>query len=343
MTASLFHDIGYIAEKLNLICNDVSGKYFANLSGLKCNNFNLKYKFSDQMFSKYLNYMDKVFTINEFQYYRKTGDKEIMPIIKKEINELEHGTVSSYLFWHTIIQDIKNIQPRPIEALTILTLDRMKKLMNLTGKDIDETFKYGYDFAMSNAKKEDMKLHKKYIQEIEEDIDVAAYAIAIHNIKKYPKVNFDTHPIAFLLILCDELQQWGRPKKINEEYNTEPNEFLWCRVYLMDEDKNKLCSDINSLNNLKQYSAMCENKLSTKDNEIIVNELSSDVIVIKYGKLDEYFLGKFVTNLINIFETRLKNGPSLIAINDNKIFYIANCNNENNYKSYYKNIGKKRR
>ncbi len=40
----------------------------------------------------------------------------------------------------------------------------------------------------------------------------ACHAICLHAIKE-ERINFETHPFAFLLVLCDELQDWGRPSQ----------------------------------------------------------------------------------------------------------------------------------
>jgi hypothetical protein len=44
----------------------------------------------------------------------------------------------------------------------------------------------------------------------------ACHAISLHALESIP-VNFTKHPFAYLLILCDELQDWGRPSNINDD------------------------------------------------------------------------------------------------------------------------------
>jgi hypothetical protein len=51
-----------------------------------------------------------------------------------------------------------------------------------------------------------------------EDMKTAMDASARHNIKGLP-ISFRTHPLAFLLILCDHLQEWDRPVIMGEEIN----------------------------------------------------------------------------------------------------------------------------
>jgi len=52
------------------------------------------------------------------------------------------------------------------------------------------------------------ELVKKYLP--------AAHAICTHNM--LTKIDFTTHPYAFLLVLCDELQDWGRPTLREKDY-----------------------------------------------------------------------------------------------------------------------------
>ncbi|MFW9923933.1 MAG: hypothetical protein ACFFDW_11670 [Candidatus Thorarchaeota archaeon] len=62
----------------------------------------------------------------------------------------------------------------------------------------------------------------------------AAQAIALHNFKdRLPEFTFENHPFAFLLVLIDELQEWGRPipLQIRDSYfTTELN-----KITLLDE------------------------------------------------------------------------------------------------------------
>jgi hypothetical protein len=44
----------------------------------------------------------------------------------------------------------------------------------------------------------------------------ACHAISLHALESIP-VNFTKHPFAYLLILCDELQDWGRPSNRDNE------------------------------------------------------------------------------------------------------------------------------
>jgi hypothetical protein len=44
----------------------------------------------------------------------------------------------------------------------------------------------------------------------------ACHAICVHNLPSIP-LDFDKHPIAFMLALCDELQDWGRPSAQNDQ------------------------------------------------------------------------------------------------------------------------------
>ncbi|MHA1156486.1 MAG: hypothetical protein ACTSQK_10300 [Candidatus Heimdallarchaeota archaeon] len=64
----------------------------------------------------------------------------------------------------------------------------------------------------------------------------AAQAIALHNFKnKLPDYTFDHNPLAFLLVLVDELQEWGRPipLQIRDSYFTTELK----KITLLDEIK----------------------------------------------------------------------------------------------------------
>jgi hypothetical protein len=63
---------------------------------------------------------------------------------------------------------------------------------------------------------------------------LAAKAIALHNFKSVlPDFNFDENPLAFFLVLIDELQEWGRPipLQVRDTYFTTELE----KVTLLDE------------------------------------------------------------------------------------------------------------
>jgi hypothetical protein len=48
---------------------------------------------------------------------------------------------------------------------------------------------------------------------VPKEYDPAVQAIAMHNLRRYePKISFQAAPLAFLLALCDQLQEWRRPK-----------------------------------------------------------------------------------------------------------------------------------
>ncbi|MBY8994458.1 MAG: hypothetical protein KGD59_07895, partial [Candidatus Heimdallarchaeota archaeon] len=62
----------------------------------------------------------------------------------------------------------------------------------------------------------------------------AAQAIALHNFKDHlPDYNFDNNPLAFLLVLADEMQEWGRPipLQIRDSYFTTEMK----KITLLDE------------------------------------------------------------------------------------------------------------
>jgi len=65
----------------------------------------------------------------------------------------------------------------------------------------------------------------------------ASHAISLHNMKNIP-VKFKQHPYAFILILCDEIQDWGRGNHKSKEFdNSKPKDFIaleWVEVKILN-------------------------------------------------------------------------------------------------------------
>ncbi len=334
LSASLFHDIGYIAGKIKAIGEDTYEKFFSNLNGISYQPFELKLNFNDEMLSKYLIFMNKVLSENESNYYRAKPQEDKYATIKKSLENMDHGALSSYLFWSSILQDIGSIALKPFESMKVQMILRFASPMPLSlsfTKEIQDHIR--------EAQEIDQERHEKYKLEIEEDIDVASYAIAVHNLIKYPTINFFTHPITFLLVLCDELQQWGRVSYKSGKLLSPLNEFVFCKVYLKDEDGDALKESIKDVANLDQYNRMIsKNKLFTYTVDNFIEELSSDIIIIKFSDIEDKFIKVSVEKLSQLFNNRLKNGPSLVVTNCllsvENIVFIAKLEN-NKYKTFH--------
>ena len=110
------------------------------------------------------------------------------------------------------------------------------------------------------------------IRENRDDLEgylVAARAIALHNFKdKLEDFLFDSHPLSFLLVLIDEMQEWGRPipLQIRDTYFTTElkkvalldeiilaiDEFQWVMQYKNADAKKLIKFDFDQLCNGKK-------------------------------------------------------------------------------------------
>jgi hypothetical protein len=99
----------------------------------------------------------------------------------------------------------------------------------------------------------------EYIQDNKDELDgfiQAAQAIALHNFKgRLPDFIFQNHPLAFLLVLIDEMQEWGRPipLQIKDSYFTTEMK----KITLLDE----VLLTIDESQWLMQYRKMDAKKL----------------------------------------------------------------------------------
>ncbi|NVM45746.1 MAG: hypothetical protein HWN79_12600 [Candidatus Lokiarchaeota archaeon] len=100
---------------------------------------------------------------------------------------------------------------------------------------------------------------------------ITAKAIALHNFKAQLKeYTFDSHPLAFFLMLIDELQEWGRPIpiQVRDTYFTTEikkvtllddillnlDEFSWLMQFKNNRAKNLMEFDFNSFSKEKEKS-----------------------------------------------------------------------------------------
>jgi hypothetical protein len=137
-----------------------------------------------------------------------------------------------------------------LEKLQFSTTDAfetIKTRLNLWNIDIQDLKKYCTAPSTSNLnhgvvsalyvlniidsiyyKKNENKLDRKMIEGIDwgavcydSQIIDAVSAIMIHDIlHEVDNISFDTTPIAYLLVLCDTLQEWNRPSRKRKVYNT---------------------------------------------------------------------------------------------------------------------------
>ncbi|MBM3703395.1 MAG: hypothetical protein FJW63_10540, partial [Actinobacteria bacterium] len=298
--ASLFHDIGYIGKKIIDIGKSVNRQFFTNLPGVSFSNYSFKISSRNKTLLEYLNLMDKVHTQNEFVYERFKGNKEGAILIQTALNELNHGVLSSYIFWNRVMHDIKNIQPRYINTLIAHFWTRSEEVFRLasTEEASEERKRLSHLIITERtlkAKKQDERLNKIFKQEVDEDIDVSAFAIAVHDVETYV-INYYTHPIAYLVLLCDELQNWGRIKVKDKKIIMIRNEYIDCNVFF-EEEKSLLINKFEAVTNAS---------------DAFLADIVSDVITIRYANFDEEDLIEFKRKLSKLYRNRLKGGPALV-------------------------------
>ena len=89
--------------------------------------------------------------------------------------------------------------------------------LQMDGYRIDENTLDPYDHGVLGAVNLVLRLKKGRDNQIDPVINEALIAIAFHNDEKINNICLENHPIAFLLILCDQLQEWNRVIIRNDE------------------------------------------------------------------------------------------------------------------------------
>lgn len=190
LLAAFFHDIGYPAEKLRDFGKHVRNNFFDKIPGLEI--YDLKLKKSDHIkeeVEELLTLLAIVLTEDEFsfsfleyaefklnkKYPQKLLFGAIHALFSDQLEKMDHGILGALLLMLTLKVDVHELTYQNEVDMGILEKDR---------------------------------------QELLEDVVKASTAIALHNVrtKAYPGLTIDyrTHPIAFILSLCDDLHEWER-------------------------------------------------------------------------------------------------------------------------------------
>jgi len=121
---------------------------------------------------------------------------------------------------------------------------------------------------------------RSLLQQLERDKDPGSYspairAIGVHNDRR-ASVDFETDPLGVLLILCDTIQEWGRP---NLRYATAPS-MLLARLLAMDGDREDITGPLRttSLNVTRssEPNARPEFQLDDDDDDSLMVRLAYD-------------------------------------------------------------------
>jgi len=292
------------------------------------------------------------------------------PFIVNGLKQKDHGVISALLFWYAIRLDLKlgmreikrlskekdKIEPGDESKLQrefkrILILQRLAK----EGKVIPIDREKGYQIIEGSlgellkqmgyneehvSRTEYINQIKQWIIEndklkkaIREDMDISAFAIANHNIKKF-KVNFIKYPLTYLLMVCDELQQFGRFKYRKGEIEYNGVELIDLKYYNygnISEFKGLIAT--GAISNLHEEV--------TEYDKWVNNNLNQGIIIIFYEGGDNKFWDRMKLELGKIFSDKLSNGPSFIITklleSETKFIFAAIKMVNGDYKIYMDN------
>lgn len=171
---SFYHDIGYMVEKLIDLGIEIQKTYFERIGGIKLSEIKLTISDElDKIFKDYMKILTEGIIIGENNKFILEKNNDIEEQKKIIYNEL-----------------LENYKMRDHGIMSSLFLYYTIYL------DIDSLH--------------DETLKVQYLQEL----NIACCAIAIHSIEKQRKIyiNFMKNPFGCLLILCDNIQEWNRPR-----------------------------------------------------------------------------------------------------------------------------------
>ncbi len=291
------------------------------------------------------------------------------PIIIAGFKKKDHGILSSLLFWNAIRLDIKlgmreiAFLKETDENVTENTLKkwegfystdlRMKQTkIQMEGDDnpdviifrkatyaLAESLKHSsrrniYDNHLPPVEnhlasiQQDIDRHNELQLEIREDMDISSFAIGMHNLRPF-KINFEKHSIAFVLLLCDEIQQFGRFHLIEGEKNVPNIEISDLHFYyLYNEDRLKEILDFKHINNFPFQIISDKNILR-------------GLVLCSLEGGDDAFWTIMKERLSQLFTYNLCNGPHFIMTKsgpkDNKLILVAWARNDGNYQLHINN------
>lgn len=196
LIASLFHDIGYTAETLESLQKTLQKTFFSKVPGLMLSPLKLqKEEYILHELNDFLTMLSFIFTEDEFSFdferLMEFKEKKYYPeslifgainsLLADQVAKLDHGVMSALFLLLTLKVDI-------------------------------------HEFTMEEDEKEslDVRVNKfrRERSELLEDVASATLAIALHNMRQIDyqglTIDFTSHPISFMLALCDQLHEWDR-------------------------------------------------------------------------------------------------------------------------------------
>ncbi|NLH51059.1 MAG: hypothetical protein GX444_20985 [Myxococcales bacterium] len=206
LIASLFHDVGYVAESLKYLQKTLQEEFFNHVPGFTLSHIHLKRdKYIEDEVKNLLMRISRVIRENEFSFTKESSNESDESVFKDQTVVLTSLTA---LFQDQLqIEDLDHGVASALFLLLTLHLDLHEIGLKFEKKEMCDAY---YLYTYNSRHEEYLKKRK----EIQEDIAVACAAMALHNIRqttyKSLSVKFTEHPIAFLLSLCDQLQEWDR-------------------------------------------------------------------------------------------------------------------------------------
>lgn len=175
---AIYHDIGYTVQDLLEIGKKIKDIYFNHISGSSMTNLNIE--FSERI--------DGIFKeiLETISYGILYGEEKYLDDIFAPNNEFNNKILLNEL--------IEYYQKRNHGIISSLFL----------------FYSFNLDITL---------LKPILIDEYSKEIKIACAAISTHDIERYKKIhlNLNENPYGCLLILCDNLQDWNRPRNLKQK------------------------------------------------------------------------------------------------------------------------------
>ena len=225
LIASLFHDIGYTAQSLKNVSHKIEKEFFAKVPGFDITELEFRQKPSEEQIEDFCTSLARILSEDEFSF----GSPSLRDGGKNED--------SSYPVYHTTVNLLTNqlekMDHGVMSALFVLLASRID-LHELTLDVNPNSKRRSHKYLREKFKKEREKM--------EQDIEVAALSIAIHNMRQADvegiTIDFRSHPITFLLMLCDDLHEWDREPEWKRKEETITNVYGFNVFRRLDDPKN---------------------------------------------------------------------------------------------------------
>ncbi len=274
VTAAM-HDIGFCIQRFDSLME----KYFKKVLKMKFppTSLNLERIIVEK---DYIDYINELIS-NSFKNNRK---KEIL--LHKMLLTKNHGFLSAFAIMIELKQNKINISDyKPaLNAISIHDWDIWRDFNQFYDQKVEERFQKRLGIREKKYLENRVKNHKTFC-------------------------NFEKRPLTFLLILCDNIQDWGRPsieQEDNYKHSKEPE------LINIDGDKNSI-----EINILHRYNQNIENQ---KDEEDRIEEKN---IFLKYlEKISEFSrVWKFLK--VNDYEFKIKVNIGYMTIIEDKMKAVS--------------------